>query len=106
MGSTVPKLRKYQSDDQVLNRIQDGLHQTVNSLLDKPEMHSGTLVRVALKAGTNDISHGLGRELQGWRVIRQRSAGTVHDEQDSNPTPNKTLTLNASAPMVVDLLVH
>jgi hypothetical protein len=102
----VPKLSRIQSTDRVMNQLQDQLHQTVNSIVNHPETHSLVLKNVQLKAGSNDISHGLGRELQGWRVIRQRSQGSVFDQQDSNVTPHKTLSLNASHDMSVDLLVH
>jgi hypothetical protein len=106
MGSRVPKLSVVHTTDQAINQFQTQVKQSMNTLLDKPEMHSGTLVRIQLKAGVNDIPHGLGRTLQGWRITRQRSAGTVHDEQDANNFPDKTVRLVASAPMEVDLIVH
>jgi hypothetical protein len=102
----IQKLVRVQTDNRELNQIQEQLHKTVNGLLDHPEVHSLVIKNVQLQAGANDISHNLGRELQGWRIVRQRAAGTVHDNQDSNPNPSKTLTLNASHAMSVDLIVH
>lgn len=77
----------------------------LNPLLNNPLSNGLVLKRVLLTSGANQINHKLGRTLQGWFLVRQRSAGTVYDTQDSNTTPTLTLALQASANMSVDLYV-
>ena len=90
--------------------------------LSKPTI----LQKVSLISGVNTVTHGLGRPLTGWWIIRKRvwqTGGTVTsydvmDEQDqnfgasppiqANSTPQNTLILfctqgTASNPVVVDL---
>jgi hypothetical protein len=43
--------------------------------------------------------------LNGWIPTRVRSAATFYDTQDSNPTPDLTLVLYASAACTIDLAV-
>lgn len=77
----------------------------INPLLKSPANNSLILKNISLLAGNNVVNHRLGQNLQGWSIVRQRASGTVYDSQDSNQTPQLTLVLIASAPMVVDLMV-
>ena len=77
----------------------------LNPILTLP-LNSGIILKsVSLASGTNSINHRLARKLRGWFIIRQRSAATVYDDQDNNKYQDKTLTLVASAAVVVDLYV-
>src|ERR1700691_5340345 len=77
----------------------------INPFLQNPLNNASILKNVSLTAGSNTINHGLGQTLQGWYIIRQRASSQIYDTQDSNPTPAITLILQASAPVVVDLVV-
>lgn len=95
----------FKSDDQSLTLLQSAWGSQLNPVLGNP-LVNGTLLRnVALASGSNTVNHKLGRKLQGWVITRQRSSGSVYDTQDSNQHPDLTLTLQASAAMVVDLYV-
>lgn len=75
-------------------------------LLDSPTARPVLLKGVSLSAGSNVVNHLLQRTLQGWTIVRMRGAfSQVYDTQDSNPRPELTLLLHASAPVVCDLLV-
>lgn len=74
-------------------------------LLGKPLSNSSILVGIQLKSGTNPINHLLGRDLQGWIIIRQDALASIFDTQDLNQTPQLTLQLTSSAKTVVDILV-
>lgn len=79
------------------------------SILD-PALASPTsiptiLKEITLKTGSNTINHRLDAKLQGWQIVRQRAAASIYDNQDSNQTPELTLTLISSANVVVDLVV-
>lgn len=98
------KFTQLNTPDRVLGQIQDNIARSVNPALAKPVLDSVILNNVSLVSGDNAVSHTLGRKLVGWCVIRLRSAATIYDKQDSNTTPEATLTLNASTGVTVDLL--
>ena len=94
-----------QSDNQTLTMVQTKWAAELNPLLSNLLNSGSVLKSVKLTSGANVINHKLGRPLQGWFIVRQRSAGTVYDTQDSNTMPALTLQLTASAAITVDLFV-
>lgn len=89
----------------VFNRQMDNVSNTLNPIAGLPQLQSTILTKVSLSTGTNIVPTGLGRPLQGWQIIRLRASAIIYDLQDSSTSPNTTLTLVSSAPVVVDLLV-
>ena len=65
-----------------------------------------TLKNVKLVTGNNTINHTLARNLQGWMIVRRNTAATVYDTQDTNVQKDRTLTLVASAAVMVDIFVY
>jgi hypothetical protein len=106
--SAAPFVRRvYEGRD--AQRLQDTI-EPVAQQIDAVPLLRGVLLKdktitKTLGQDPTDIHHGLGRPVVGWLVVRQRSAGTVYDEQDDNPAPAKTLRLNTSATVVIDLWV-
>lgn len=79
--------------------------QMLNPLVSNPTLKNIVLKNVKLVTGTNNISHRLGRDLQGWNPTRVRGPATIYDIQDTNPTPELTLLLVSDADVMVDLAV-
>ncbi len=80
--------------------------QELNEFIDNPSNNVSILKNIQLISGDNTINHLLGRNLQGWRVIRyQDSWAQLYDKQNANASPNLTLVLNASADVLIDLEV-
>lgn len=77
----------------------------LNPLLDNAITQGIFLTNVQLLSGNNQLDHKLGHILRGWIITRKRGPGDVYDNQATNPFPNLTLTLNASANVMVDLYV-
>ena len=98
-------LPQFQNDDEVFGKMQNQWATYLDPLLANPANKSLLLKNVNLTACANSVNHLLARKLQGWKIVRQRAAAQVYDTQDSNPIPQLTLTLIASAPVVVDLEV-
>jgi len=98
-------LPKFQTDDQASSALQSTWAAALDPLLQNPATKGSVLSSVPLTTGANVVNHKLGRKLQGWSIVRQRSAGTVYDTQDTNPRPELSLALVASANMLVDLYV-
>jgi hypothetical protein len=89
-----------------LDQMQPKWASQLNPIISNPLNSASILKSVSLKSGANVINHKLGQNLQGWYPVRIRGvAVSLYDTQDTNPTPQLTLTLNASAAVVVDLAV-
>lgn len=88
-----------------LELMQTTWAQQLNPIIASPILDNNILKNVSLVAGVNVINHKLSRPLVGWNPTRVRASATIYDQQDSNQTPQLTLILVASAPVVVDLLV-
>lgn len=95
----------YHTTSKEISMLQTNWAKQLNPVLDLPLNSGQVLQNISLLAGNNVINHLLGRKLQGWFFVRQRAAATVYDTQDNNQTPALTLTLNASAPVSVDIFV-
>ena len=88
-----------------LSKLQTTWASQINPVLTTPLLQGIILPNVTLVIGNNVVNHLLGRKLQGWFIVRQRSTAAVHDTQDSNQTPTLTLQLASNAVVVVDLYV-
>jgi len=88
-----------------LEQLQPKWASQINPVLSNPLNNASILKNQALVTGANVINHKLGQPLQGWYISRQRAAASIYDTQDSNQTPQLTLNLQSSAPVVVDLVV-
>lgn len=77
----------------------------LNPFMANPSLQSNILSNIPLANGTTVVNHMLGRNLLGWRVVRQRAQASIHDSQDSNQTPSLTLTLVSNAAVNIDLEV-
>lgn len=95
----------YKSDDNSLTLLQTAWATQLNPVLALPQSKGVILTRVSLQIGDNVIDHRLDRNLQGWQLIRVRAAATIYDKQDTNQLKSRTLVLNSSAAVVVDLFV-
>lgn len=95
----------YKSEDKDLMLMQTAWSSQLNPIVTMPQSSGVLLKQVSLKAGDNTIDHRLGRNLQGWQLVRIRAAATIYDKQDTNKLPSRTLILNSSAPVVVDIFV-
>lgn len=94
-----------QTSSKDIQLMQTGWSQQLNPLISNPSLQSIILKKISLTSGANVINHLLGRNLQGWRIVRLRALASIYDTQDSNTTPQLTLQLVASAPVVCDLEV-
>lgn len=95
----------FQTQTPDLMLIQTRWASILNPTLSLPILNGNLLQNVPLSSGVNQINHKLGRNLIGWFPVRKRSAGTVYDSQDTNPSPSVTLTLHSSDASVIDLWV-
>jgi hypothetical protein len=95
----------YKSEDQELMLMQTAWASKLNPVVNQPQSSGVLLKQVSLAVGDNTIDHRLGRNLQGWQIVRIRAAATIYDKQDTNQLQSLTLVLNSSAPVVVDIFV-
>lgn len=76
---------------------------SLNPIVANPILSGNTLTNIALSDGATTISHGLGRNMQGWFITDIQGAATIYR---SEPFNSSTLTLTSSAAVTVNLWVY
>lgn len=104
-GNVLTRFAVINTADQDLATVQQNLVRVLNPIFSTQTLGGNILPNVALTTGSNNINHKLGRVLSGWQIVRQRATASIFDTQDSNQTPQLTLTLTSSADCSVDLYV-
>lgn len=89
--------------DDDLNRIQDNIREPLNTLIKNPLNSAKWMAKVSLAAGTNLVSHGLGRAYLSFWTGNHSSTATVI--AGTSPDATKYLALVSSAPCVADVFV-
>lgn len=95
----------FQTDSKDLSLLQTGWAQQLNPVISLPTNQGQILRDISLVSGLNQVSHRLGRKLQGWFLVRQRSLASVYDQQDAESNPALFLALVSSASVSVDIFV-
>lgn len=95
----------FKSIDNVFQLMQTSWAAALNPMLKNPLANGLILDQVSLIVGDNVINHLLGRPLQGWIVIGQNDLAEFYDLQEQNSMPEKTLILNSSDQVMVNLYV-
>lgn len=88
-----------------MSQMQTQWSTQINPLLRNKLLQGFILQNVQLSVGNNAINHRLGRDLEGYIIVRQRGPASIYDMQDSNAMPALTLVLNSSAAVSVDIYV-
>lgn len=86
-------------------KLQERLQEYLQPITKCPLIDGVLLTDLVLPAGTNTISHKLGRKLIGWIVVRNQANSVLWDGQNGNSLPEKTLIISCSAPTTIDLWV-
>ena len=102
--SSIKAFRKVGTEG-ALSKVQDNIDMALTPLLNAAITDGILLVNIPLASGLTQVEHRLGRPLKGWIITRQRANASVWDTQDTNSKASKTLALNASTAVTVDLWV-
>lgn len=103
---SIKDLKKIKGTTPELSRLQSNLENWVASV-QQSGLNNGVLLQsISLSTGgTNAVEHKLGRAPSGWILVRKRSTADVWDSQDTNIFKTKSLALECSANVIVDLWV-
>lgn len=90
-----------------INNFQDNVEDVIKQIVGRDELDQHLVKNVVLLAGViNPVPHQLGRNLNGWFVVRTHgSYNQVYDNQDINPSPNLLLYLLTPINVTVDIVV-
>lgn len=93
-----------------VGRIQDNIGTLLNEVAAVPILQGNAVLGVDLTDATTlpiayvaQVSHGLGRPWVGWEVTDRNAAEIVY--RITNAIPSRFLTLGASGPVTVNVLV-
>jgi spore coat protein U-like protein len=97
----ISKPFNYQNADSASNLQSNAQNTAIGALTNNP-LNSGSLLdSVSLTAGSNSVSHKLGRKLQGYIICGQSAASNIYQES----ADTTILKLNSSAATNVTLFV-
>lgn len=92
------------TNDRAVNQSNLNTQKAISNISNSG-LNGSILTSISLASGSNQIAHKLGKSLSGWYIVRQRSAATFYDTQDSGSQKNIFLYINASAACTVDIYV-
>lgn len=100
------EFKKFRAIDPDVTKVQENVQEYLRQITQNPVLDGLLLQDITLSsASVTNVNHGLGRAPIGWIVTRQRASSIIWDSQDSNTLPSKTLQLNCSSDVVVDLWI-
>lgn len=86
------------------SQMQENLVQKINLLTKIPFLSGAAVLSVTLSTGDNKIAHKLQRKYQGWFTTKIDAGVQLYQVAASDD--NLYITLNASAPVTIDLWVY
>lgn len=105
--SKIKSLRKVNPKDPDLSRMEKYVQEWAAQFLDNEILGGLQLKNVLLTTGQlNKVEHKLDRPLLGWFYTRKNANSDIWDEQSVNTVPSRTLDLQCSANVTVDLWVY
>lgn len=102
----IKSLKKLIFKDREVAKLQDNLEQALNPVLASPII-DGVLIRdICMTPGSsNEVLHRLGRKPIGYLITRKRQDSRIWDLQETNPSPQRTLSLACSHSCQVDVWI-
>lgn len=99
-------LRKIQTAEFQLQKIQDNVELALKEIEIKPFMNGVMISNVRLLAGQDNIvNHGLKIVPIGWAILRKNATGDVWDSATVNPRPELSLILKSSVNLTVSIWI-
>lgn len=93
--------KKFNSESREATLIQQNVEQALRRLFKGSILDNAILEGVKLDTGENTVEHRLLRKIRGYIVIRVNAASDIYEIKSDD----KTITLSASAPCTVSLLI-
>lgn len=104
--SKIKQIRKVNPVDKDMSRMEKYTQEFAAQFLNN-EMLSGILLQnIILTSGQlNKVEHKLNRPLIGWFCTRKNANADIWDEQSANKFSSRTLDLQCTANVTIDLWV-
>ena len=84
------------SDNQEITRLQTHIKTVLNPLLELPISDGVMIENLDIGTGDTVVNHKLGRNCEGFLVVRLKSNATIYESSTVNATPENTIILKAS----------
>lgn len=99
------KFQRIHTDDYELKTVQGNVGKTLDLLTTGPLSGGLLLTGVALASGDTNVEHRLGREPQGYLVVKRSGAADIYDKEVAKNLKSTLLKLNSSAAITVSLYI-
>lgn len=94
-----------QCDDRDLQKVQDSLVDTFNSIQNNPILVGVNIIKsIFLDVTDIIINHHLGRKVTGFIIINSNAPQNIYQSPTFNSMPLASIILLASGPVTVDIL--
>lgn len=98
--------KQVSTDSKDLDKVQNNLSDFFAPLVRNPFVEGILLKDIELTSGNvTKVPHKLNRAPRGWFIVRKKANSNVWDAQDNNNIPDRTLDLNCSANVTIDIWV-
>lgn len=102
MAKTLP-LRQMNTT-QGVSFTQDFTRRAFQDLSQRNPILGGNIVEATILTTDTTVSHGLGRQVQGWTIVSINGDANVWSSSTANDNPDRTYILKASAQVDVKVL--
>lgn len=104
MAISIPRV---QTPDRAFNQYQANVQNALAPVLACAIPVGAQLKSISLIMGDNVVNTGLGRQLNGWFIVRLRAPASLYDKYDTQSQPkDQSIVINASAACVADIWVY
>ena len=83
----------------LINHVSEFLNQLINN----PVLDGVIIDNISVSTSPTNISHGLGREVRGYYIVKASAGVTIYDT--ANTTPKSLLTITASGSATITLYI-
>lgn len=99
--STTRSFKQVNTNDRVLQRIQDNVDDAIRSVITSPILDGRLIVGMALNVGDNGLEHKLNRVPRGYIIVDKNANSNIY----TTSKDDKFLTLNVGVAITASIWV-
>jgi hypothetical protein len=89
-----------------INAVQSNIASFAQQFINRDNLDKVLLKDIQLNAGLNKVSHGLGRNIQGWSIVRPRNGYFMgYEDTIANRSPKLLIYIHSATSLLCDIEV-
>lgn len=102
---TLTAFKKTKLSDMSTEQLQNNIAAFAKQLVNIPILPGRIIEDISVISGVNSISHGLGRPVQGYVLVKSSAAVRIYTVEANQTNPDTILSLSADATATINLYV-